>query len=363
MSNRPEPDPVPARVPGALIAAALVIVVAGLKAASGIVAPIALAFVLVIAVSPLQRSLRRHGWPTWLGVPVLLVALYALLISFAVVAVASAGQLVSLLPQYESQADAALDSLQGRLSDLGFDSDWASHALSQIDPGQIITVVTSVLSSLSGTLTGFLFLMGLLLFTAVDAVDFPDRLDAVAPGRSAMVRTLRRFASDTRRYLVVSTVFGLVVAVVDGIGLWFFGVPLPILWALLAFVTNYIPNIGFVIGLAPPALLAFLEGGAGTMLGVIAFYSVVNFVLQSVVQPKVVGDSVNLSVTLTFIALIFWTWVIGGLGAVLAVPLTLLAKALLVDSSPSASWIATLMRSGPPRPRRSADAASSGARQ
>ena len=114
---------------------------------------------------------------------------------------------------------------------------------------------------------------------------------------------------------------------------------------MIAFVTNYIPNIGFVIGLAPPAVLALLEGGVGLMVAVIVVYSVINFVLQSIIQPKIVGDSVNLSVTVTFLSLIFWTFILGGVGAVLAVPLTLLARALLVDASPGTRWAGTLLSS------------------
>ena len=118
------------------------------------------------------------------------------------------------------------------------------------------------------------------------------------------------------------------------------------LWGLLAFVTNYIPNVGFLIGLVPPALLALLEGGPQLMITVIVAYSVINFVIQSVIQPKFVGDAVNLSLTLTFLSLLFWSFAIGPLGAVLAIPLTLLAKALLLDVDPDTRWISELLASG-----------------
>ena len=112
------------------------------------------------------------------------------------------------------------------------------------------------------------------------------------------------------------------------------GVPGAFVWAVLAFVTNFIPNVGFVIGVIPPALIALLEGGPGLMVAVIVVYSVINFLIQSVIQPRVVGDKVGLSPTLTFLSLVFWTWVIGPLGALLAVPLSLLTKALLVEADP-----------------------------
>ncbi|HLM07752.1 MAG TPA: AI-2E family transporter, partial [Blastococcus sp.] len=120
------------------------------------------------------------------------------------------------------------------------------------------------------------------------------------------------------------------------------GVPLPVLWGLLSFLTNFIPNIGFVIGLVPPALLALLEGGVPMMLTVVAVYCVLNLVIQSLIQPRFVGDSVGLSMTMTFLALIFWAWLLGPVGALLAIPMTLLFKALLVDVDPSGRWAIAL---------------------
>ena len=108
-------------------------------------------------------------------------------------------------------------------------------------------------------------------------------------------------------------------------------------------MTNFIPNIGFVIGVIPPALIALLEGGPGLMLAVVAVYCLINFVIQSVIQPRVIGDRVGLSTTITFLSLVFWTWVVGPLGAILAVPLTLLLRAVLVEADPSAWWVLPLL--------------------
>jgi predicted PurR-regulated permease PerM len=119
---------------------------------------------------------------------------------------------------------------------------------------------------------------------------------------------------------------------------------------LLAFITNYIPNVGFVVGLVPPAILALLEGGPWLMLLVIAVYSVLNFLIQSVIQPKYVGESVGLSGSLTFLSLVFWGWTLGALGALLAVPLSLLAKSMLVDADPESRWLSNLLSGGPAAP-------------
>ncbi|MFD0479506.1 AI-2E family transporter [Nonomuraea thailandensis] len=154
---------------------------------------------------------------------------------------------------------------------------------------------------------------------------------------------LAMFGHKTRRYLIVSTVFGLINAILDMVALSLLDVPLPLLWGVLALIANYIPNIGFVIGLLPPAMLALLDGGVKTMLLVIAAYIVINVVTQSFILPKFLGDAVGLSTTMTFISLIVWTFVLGPLGAILAIPLSLLTRALLIDSDPSAKWVQALV--------------------
>ena len=185
---------------------------------------------------------------------------------------------------------------------------------------------------------------------AIDAAGFASRLSRVRRQRPEIIGALDTFVNGSRRYLAVATVFGLIVAAVDVAFLWLVGVPLAVLWGLLAFITNYIPNVGFVIGLIPPALLALLEGGPQLMIIVIVVYSVINFVIQSIIQPKFVSDAVNISLTVTFLSLVFWTFVIGPIGAILAVPLTLLVKSLLFDVDPSTRWMSSLLEGGPAPP-------------
>jgi predicted PurR-regulated permease PerM len=146
-------------------------------------------------------------------------------------------------------------------------------------------------------------------------------------------------------------VFGLIVAVIDTLALIWIGVPVAALWGLLAFITNYIPNIGFVIGVVPPAVIGLLEGGWQMMLSVVVVYCVINVVIQSVIQPRVVGDAVGLSPTITMLSLVFWAATLGAIGALMAVPLSLLARALLVDADPNAAWVVPLL-SGNEKPGR-----------
>jgi AI-2 transport protein TqsA len=332
---------------GLVVAAALVVIVVGLRGAAGLLGPVALALVLVVAVSPVQRFLHRQGWPRWLGTLVLIGALYGLLAAMAGVLVLSVGEMSAELPKYAAQARHAATGVAGWLDSVGVTAAQARQIASALEPTRIVDLAAGLVGSIVSLLSDLVFLLALLLFMGVEAAAYPERMADLGARRPEIVTALREFAAGTRRYLLVATVFGAIVAALDGIALWALAVPLPVLWALLSFITNYIPNVGFVIGLVPPAVLALLAGGPWRMVWVIVLYCVINFVLQSLVQPKVVGDSVDLSITVTFLALVFWTWVLGGLGAILAIPLTLLAKALLVDAAEQTRWAASLLSARP----------------
>jgi predicted PurR-regulated permease PerM len=219
--------------------------------------------------------------------------------------------------------------------------------VARLDLANLVGVLQRVFSGVTSVLSNLFFIVVLVFFLAVDGAHFPRRIAVVSRSRPELVAALRSFAKGARSYVVVSTVFGLIVAVLDVGALYLLSIPLPLLWGLLSFITNYVPNIGFVLGLVPPALLGLLEGGPSRMVWVVVAYSVINVVIQSFVQPKVVGDSVGLSVTLTFLSLVFWSFVIGPLGALLAIPLTLLVKALLIDADPHAQWLRPLLGDPP----------------
>lgn len=328
--------------------ACAVVAVAGLRLIADILAPVLLALMLTVTASPLGTWMRRHGAPAWSAALALVATVYLVLFGLGSALVLSVARLVDLMPQYQDQfAHLRADAAQA-LAGLGVDTQQVQDVAGLIQPGRVADVVESVLGSLLGVLSNGIFLLAVLLFLCLDAIHFPARLSMAARQRPEVVGALRSFAQGTRRYLVVSTVFGLIVAVIDTVMLWALDVPLPVLWGLLSFITNYIPNIGFIIGLVPPALLGLLEGGPRLMGLVIVLYCLVNFVIQSVIQPKIVGEAVGLSASMSFLSLVFWSWVLGPLGALLAIPLSLLAKGLLVDIDPTTRWIDPLISSGGP---------------
>ena len=329
-----------------LTAAGVVIVIAGLHEIADLIAPVFLALVLTVAVHPMDGMLRRWGAKPWAALLLTLVTIYLILIGLAAAAAFSLARLATELPQYKGRGQELIDNVSQTLSNLGIGSQQIDAALGNIDIDKVVSELLNVLDGLLAVTGSLVLVVTVLFFMALDAVGFTARLRSV--GRAGLAPALSGFASGTRRYLVVSTVFGLIVAVLDTIALTLIGVPLPVVWGLFSFITNYVPNIGFVIGLIPPALLGLLDGGPWTMLAVIAVYCVINVIIQSVIQPKVVGDVVGLTATLSFVSLIFWTWVIGPLGAILAIPLTVLAKAVLLDMDPRAHWLSVLVSPGSP---------------
>ena len=326
--------------------ASVVVIVAGMRAASGLIGPIVLAISLTIVFHPMRRGLQRH-MPPWAASIVVMIAAYALILSLILALFVSMARLAVLLPTYTPQINDVIDNVGAWLLDLGVSEQQTQDFFGAIDVGQLVGIATDVLSSMLSLASNIFFLFTLLLFLAFDSV-YVDRLAEDAHEQKPhIVDAMRSFARGTRTYLSVTAIFGLIVAVIDYIALELMGIPGAFVWGVLAFVTNFIPNIGFIIGLIPPAVIGLLEGGPEEMIAVIVVYSVVNVTIQSVIQPRFVGNAVGLSTTLTFLSLIFWTWVLGALGALLAVPMSLFFKALLIEANPGARWMDPLVSGHP----------------
>jgi AI-2 transport protein TqsA len=324
-------------------AAALTIALAGARAIADIVGPVFLALVLTISLHPIRIWLERHRLPGWAASIVLLLAAYLVLFLLTLALIVSVAQLAELLPQYTDQFTAVVTNAGNTLKSFGVQQEQIDAVVNAIDPGQLVELVGALLSSTLGVLSNVFFLILLLFFMAFDTDSTRRSVAGLGNRMPDLAAALSSFARGARRYMGITAGFGFIVAVIDGIALQLMGVPGAFVWAVLAFVTNFIPNIGFVIGVIPPAIIALLDGGPGLMLAVIVTYSVVNFFIQSVIQPRVVGDAVGLTALFTFMSLVFWTWVIGPLGALLAVPLSLLARALLVETDPRSRWALPLI--------------------
>jgi len=332
-----------------LVTTALTITLAGARSIADIIGPVFLALVITVTLHPIRRRLERGRLPEWAASLVMLAAAYLLLFLLTLALIVSVARLADLLPQYSDQMTEAIENAGNSLRDLGVQQEQIDAVVSAFDPLQLVDLAMSVLSGTLGVVGDLFFLFTVLLFMAFDTDSTRRSLATLGERFPNPVAALDNFARGTRSYMGVSAGFGLIVAVIDGVVLYLMDVPGAFVWAVLAFVTNFIPNIGFVIGVIPPALFALLDGGPDLMVAVIVVYSVINFVIQSVIQPRVVGDTVGLSAMLTFLSLVFWTFVVGPVGALLAVPLTLLTKALLVEADPRTRWALPLI-SGTPDP-------------
>ena len=329
--------------------AATLVAALGVREFAGVLGPVFLALVLSIAVHPLRELAARRRLPGWLGAIFSLIGVYAIVAGLFGILVIAGIQFAELAESYAPQFQAFVQQVGERLQALGVSQEKLQGIVNGLDPGKLVGVLTSLVGGIAGVLSNIFFLITLLFFTVSDAGSFATKLGRISPRGQRLAEAFRLFARGTRQYLAVATIFGAIVAVCDVAALWILDIRYAWLWGLLAFITNYIPNIGFLIGVVPPAVIALLDKGVGTAIAVVVIYSVVNFVIQTIIQPRVVGTTVGLSSTLTFLSLIVWATILGATGALLAVPLTLFVKSLLIDVAPEHDWVTPLLSSGDER--------------
>lgn len=318
--------------------AAIIIIIEGLRHTSSFIAPIALAGTVALTAHPLTSWLENHRVPRGLA------ALATLLIVLVVVATVGAAMVwallhfASLMPAYADDANRMVQQLGSRGAELGVSREQVNQLLDEFDYGKVAGRVAGILTSVASlTFTAFLMVF-VLAFMIFDGPSM-ERAVKTMEGHPRLSRSLLAATSDTRRNLLVTAVFGLALAIVITIILWALGVPGAPVWGVLTFITNFIPNIGFVIRLVPPTLLALLDSGLGLAITVALAFSIANVLSENILQPRVVGKAAGVTPTVAMLSVIFWAFVLGPIGAVLALPLTIYAKAILIDSDPGARWL------------------------
>ena len=330
-----------------LTVAAIVIGCAGIYMLHGLLAPAFFALTLVITVRPLVALASRYHVPRPISAVGAIILIYAFVIGlFAALGVAIA-QLVETLPDYSAKFEAIWTQLQALLGRFGIDQSTLMNQVSgMLDTSRIVTLAQGMLSQVTSFGSVLMVMALTVVFLMFDMSRIELRARALMILKPEIAAALAGFAKAVRSYWLVSTIFGLIVAVLDVVALGLLGVPMAVTWGVLSFITNYIPNIGFFIGLIPPALLALVDSGPWTALWVVVAYAALNFVIQTLIQPKFTGDAVGLKTTTTFLSLLFWAEVIGALGTILAIPLTLFVKALLIDSDPRSRWVSIFLSAG-----------------
>lgn len=331
--------------------AAALLALEGISRYASFIAPVFFALNMVIIVHPLHAWLvRRLRWPVWLAaVTALTVVLIALLAFFYSMGWAIFA-LLTALPGYSGEFAALGDDLMQWLAQFGVTTETMAANIEANVPdivGFSTEWLLDVASNVSGVATMLAIVITAIFFLTLDSMTIRRRMGVILLQKPLVGRALLSFAAGVRRYWIVTTVFGLIVALMDLGYLWALGIPLAGVWAVLAFVTNYIPNIGFVIGMIPPTMMGLLEGGWLDALAVILGFSVINLVMQSFIQPKFTGDAVGVTPLVSFVSVLLWSLVLGPLGALLALPATLLVKALLVDPNPDVRFVNALIASSP----------------
>lgn len=330
-----------------LTLAALVVVLLGIKQVGSFVGPLFLGLNLMLVAAPLYGALTRRGVPRVLASVTTVLGVYAFLVVFIWSLWWSISVLITELPAYQGKFTDLYEQSLGLLGRFGVSETMLADQVSAIDPNKVVDVLSSLVKGVGDGLTIVAIVVTVLVFLSMDTIGLRERIMVVAELHPSVADALTGFGEGIRRYWVVTTVFGLIVAAIDVVALWIIGVPFALVWGVLSFVTNYIPNIGFLLGLIPPTLIALLDDGVPAAIAVVVVYSIANFVMQSLIQPKYAGDAVGVTPTMSFFSLLLWAWVFGPTGALLALPATLLLKSFLVDVDPAARWVNALISSRP----------------
>ena len=323
-------------------AAAAVIVVTGMKEAAPILSSFLMALVITLALAPIPSRMMRKGVPAWLALVLTILIALGFIVALVLFLAAALVQFANAIPAYQDSFTNVITQIQDTAASLGINV--VEIDVTQfLDAGKITSFAASMVAGLLDVLSSTSLLLLLILFMLIDTLGFGDKIEAAMGADSAVLKGWALFAVDTRQYLIITAWTGALVGVVNAIVLYILGVDFPILWGVLAFLFSFIPNIGFMLSMIPPALLALLEFGWTKALIVVAAYIIINAGVDNVLKPKVIGDDLDISVATTFISLVFWGWVLGPLGAILAVPLTLLVKHVLLGPGEDSRWLAAMM--------------------
>ncbi|MBU0480702.1 MAG: AI-2E family transporter [Proteobacteria bacterium] len=324
-----------------LTAASFVVVIAGLKSAQSILVPFMLAGFIAIVCAPFLFWLKKRGLPDWLA----LVAVIAVVSLMGTMVVALVGNSVNdftkNLPAYQAQLEAKATALTAVLDRVGVDLSQGGIT-ELVDPGASMRFASSLLRGLGNALSNAFVIQLTVIFLLLEAAGFRDKVRSALAEPESSLQGFDQFVESVNRYMVIKTWVSLATGLVIALWLVILGVDYPLLWGLLAFLLNYVPNIGSIIAAVPAVLLAALQFGLGSALLVTGGYLAVNMVVGNVVEPRFMGKGLGLSTLVVFVSLVFWGWVFGPVGMLLSMPLTMVVKIALM-SSDETRWLAIMM--------------------
>ncbi|HHW82616.1 MAG TPA: AI-2E family transporter [Actinomycetales bacterium] len=325
------------------------IVFVGLREMADVITPLFFVVNLWIIVYPVQRVLSRMRLPGVVGALATGALVLAILAGFVYSIAWSLTAFVNELqkPEYVQRFNDLVTDLIVWLQGLGISQEQIVEQVRNFSPENLMGWVTGALASTMNIGTWMLAFFTILVGIATDIPSMLQRFLAGARSQPSVVTSLVGFAQGVRKYWVVTSVFGLIVAVVDVILLQMLGVPLALVWGVLSFITNYIPTIGFILGVIPPVVMALFAVDPQTAVLVFVLYFTANASIQSFIQPKFNGDAVGVTATVSILSLFVWSYALGPMGALLGLPATLLVKALVIDPDPQMRWINAYIAADP----------------
>lgn len=336
-----EPKPFVGRV--LIVAAAFVILVAGMRTAESILVPFLLSIFIAIISAPPLFWLESKRVPAALALTIVVTGVVGVIIGTGALVGTSLDGFSNDLPSYETKLKDYAVGFSGWLTEKGIAIS-EDHLLKYVHPGAAMNLVTTLLNGLGSALANSFLIFLTVIFILLEASSFSAKLQTILSNPETSLIHFNTFFTNVKRYVAIKTTTSLITGAAIGVWLMIIGVDYPLLWGFLAFLLNFIPNIGSIIAAVPTILLTLVQLGPGAVLLVAAGYLVVNNIVGNVIEPKFMGQGLGLSTLVVFLSLVFWGWVLGPVGMFLSVPLTMTVK-IALDSSDETKWIALMLGS------------------
>jgi len=327
--------------------AALVIIFAAIRSSQEIILPFLLAiFIAIIAAAPVSW-LRQRKVPEFLSISLVLVAILLLLAGASLILTTSVQSFSKTLPDYLKGLQGTTNIVAAWFSRIGISL--PEGGLSKvINPGSAMYLANSLLGGITQLLSNTFLIAMTVIFLLLEASVFSAKIESIRNDAGRTLAQITAFLDSTKHYMALKALISLLTGVLISAGMFLLGVDYPLLWGFLAFLLNFIPNIGSIIAAVPAMLLAWLQLGISSALAVAAVFLAVNMLVGNVVEPKMLGRGMGMSTLVVFLSLVFWGWLLGPVGMLLSVPLTMLVK-FWAEESEETGWIAVLLSSAPNR--------------
>ena len=332
-----------------LILASLIVVIAGLKAASTIIVPLLVAMFLAMLATPPMLWLRDRHLPTGAALSLIVILLVGIVVIVGSLIGSSINELSSALPVYEQKLRLTLELTVAYLRERGVDLPTAGVA-EWVDPKAAAQFFGRLLTGFGGILSDSLLIIFMVFFLLLEATVIPAKLRSILPDPEKTFINFSGFMDALKSYLVIKTGTSLLTGVLVSVWLTILNVEFALLWGSIAFFLNFVPIIGSLIAAIPVVVLALLDVGLANASLIAAGYLVINVIVGNLLEPRFMGRGLNLSTLVVFLSLVFWGWVFGPVGMFLSVPLTMLVK-IALEYSPRSRWLAVLLSADVPQPK------------